>query len=367
MTQRTAAGGGAAVLPTANQYFPAEGTRIVSLAYDWTQGAAFTDDFSSLIDGGRLTTLQSVFIDNADCSGAVRLTIGETQQRIVCPPGSQGVFPVFIVGGSGFTVSGGDGASTTTLAFLNVPMQSAVWTANPAIAGAFLPISGGVLTGNLQIAPPNGYASLVLGTPGTSGIGVDPSNVLTLYTPATTFTLTGSGAAGAALQGALWLRDGLTVNGTLYGVGASFTGPVVAAGVADGSNAPAGDVGEFLSATFSTAATIAASGSVVNVGSLSLTAGDWIVEGNIRFTSATAFNSPAGAVTLASATMPTFPAAAMFDLSPTGFTAGSASIYPTGSARVNASATVPVYLAARAAFATGPVTVTGYLQARRRR
>ncbi len=56
-------------------------------------------------------------------------------------------------------------------------------------------------------------------------------------------------------------------------------------GVTDGSDAAAGQVGEYIEATFAGPAGLAGGGTAVNVGSISLTAGDWDVSGSVTFSS----------------------------------------------------------------------------------
>jgi len=141
---------------------------------------------------------------------------------------------------------------------------------------------------------------------------------------------------------------------TEYHQSVSDTLATVHAGVTDGSDAAAGQIGEYMTATGGPVALV--SGSVANVASLALTAGDWDVSGNVQFSAGagthTYFGAGITAVdTLTAATFPT--------------TALAQAISPA-TRRVNVTATTTTWLVAEASFA-GTVTVTGTIRARRAR
>lgn len=125
-------------------------------------------------------------------------------------------------------------------------------------------------------------------------------------------------------------------------------------GVTDGSDAAAGDVGEFLGVA--SGAVPMTSTTLTNVVSLALTAGDWDVEGNVSFTAGggahTFFGAGVGA--LDTFTSATFPSAAMF----MGIT--------TATRRYNVTTTTTVWVVAEASFA-GTMSATGSIRARRAR
>jgi hypothetical protein len=140
-------------------------------------------------------------------------------------------------------------------------------------------------------------------------------------------------------------------------------------GITDGSNAAAGNVGEVLSAGQATAQSMTTN-VTLNIATLSLTAGDWAVDGVAIFTPSASPSALAAAVTSASATLPTAAqlvtgAGAMNQLR---LTFGNALVQtmPTGRTRVNLSAASSIYLAAQGTF-TGTCTATGYISARRMR
>ena len=124
-------------------------------------------------------------------------------------------------------------------------------------------------------------------------------------------------------------------------------------GVTDGSDAAAGDVGEYLSAS----AGVALSSAVVaNVASLSLTAGDWDVSGNVGFVAGSGTHSffAAGIGGIDTYLAATFSAAAINQA------------LSTATRRYNVTAATTVWVVAEAQF-TGVMSATGSIRARRMR
>lgn len=126
-------------------------------------------------------------------------------------------------------------------------------------------------------------------------------------------------------------------------------------GVIDGSDAPAGQIGEYLTAGGSTGLS---SNVLATVASLSLTAGDWDVRGEVVFHIAGAASSHYAAGidgvihTEIIATIPT----------------GSGTwALGAGTVRRNVTATTAVTLSALAGFTSGTVTADGVISARRMR
>jgi len=124
-------------------------------------------------------------------------------------------------------------------------------------------------------------------------------------------------------------------------------------GVTDGSDAAAGDIGEYLTASASTPLTNAASANVV---SLSLTAGDWDVSGHVQFVASggtlSAFGCGVGGIdVLINATIP--PGSTQQQLA-------------TAPRRYNVTAATTVWVVA-VGFFSGGVTASGAIRARRAR
>jgi hypothetical protein len=125
-------------------------------------------------------------------------------------------------------------------------------------------------------------------------------------------------------------------------------------GVTDGSEAAAGMVGEYLTATSGSVGLTNAT--VTNVVSVALTAGDWDVQGNVTFAAGAGTHTffGAGVSILDTFTSSTFPSAALNQA------------ITTATRRFNVTATTTVWVVAEAGF-TGAVTATGSMRARRMR
>jgi hypothetical protein len=141
------------------------------------------------------------------------------------------------------------------------------------------------------------------------------------------------------------------------------------AGDVTGGNAAAGKIGEFISANVAAASPVAlTSGAAANVTSISLTAGDWDVEGTVAFlmgatTTVTQFG---GGVSSVTATLPPISTGARFTNLCASFAPGAVSMmYPTGALRVSISSTTTIYLVAFSVFGVSTVGGFGYIGARR--
>jgi|GEM_PF-1976213 len=131
-------------------------------------------------------------------------------------------------------------------------------------------------------------------------------------------------------------------------------------GVTDASNATTGEVGEFLTAT-SAAVVSLTSGSPANLGSITLSAGDWDVSCVIEMqpTSATLAQMQA-ALTTTSATLSAFPDRYQLVAS----TAANVD-FVTPTLRVNVSASTTVYAVGQTVFTSGTCAGRAFIRARR--
>jgi hypothetical protein len=132
-------------------------------------------------------------------------------------------------------------------------------------------------------------------------------------------------------------------------------------GVTDGSDAAAGDIGEYLTTS---AGPLAISNAVVlAVATLSLPAGDWQVQGNINFLPAAATHplEYVASVSMSSTALGGIQTNIVASMA----NGSSASISTGGAVRVNVSATTPVYLVALTGFTGGTMQAGGTIAARR--
>lgn len=129
------------------------------------------------------------------------------------------------------------------------------------------------------------------------------------------------------------------------------------AGVTDGSDANAGDVGELLTA--SGGPVTLASGTAATIATLNLTPGDWDVSGNVVF-------SPSAGGTSRSFYGAGLDALDTY-LAATFSTAALNQAMNTGPRRYNVSAATAVHVVAQVVFSGGTVTATATARARRMR
>jgi hypothetical protein len=141
-------------------------------------------------------------------------------------------------------------------------------------------------------------------------------------------------------------------------------------GVTDGTEADAGDVGEYVEAVFPDGIGLT-NGVVVAVGSLSLGAGDWDVWGEVWYTLGAAGAPGVVGLQAVISTAVALPVAPGGGASRTGqiliHTQNSGQMLPIAPARLLLSATTPVYLVAHGLFAAGVHTAFGRIAARRMR
>lgn len=146
--------------------------------------------------------------------------------------------------------------------------------------------------------------------------------------------------------------------------GANITKPNIV-GTATNDNAAAGNIGEYISSTQSTAVTLT-SGSSVNITSISLTPGDWLVSGVIVW-------SPAGTTVMqvqqASISTTTGSAGPLGNNAAQNAStvAGNGATVATPNVRMSVSTTTTVYLVATQFFTTSTATGTGKIEAWRMR
>jgi hypothetical protein len=193
--------------------------------------------------------------------------------------------------------------------------------------------------------------------------------------PATNDTL-GLGTASVSFSD-LFLAEGGVINWdngdvTVTQNGNSLTiagGNLIFPGTATNDSASAGQVGEIMESTVVTGSAVAlTTATSANVTSISLTAGDWDVWGNVWFSPAatTSITRDGGGISTTSATMPTSPGAGA------RFLNIHAAVVPNnvfgstvGMTRVSLASTTTVYLVAEATFTVSTLGAYGYIGARR--
>jgi hypothetical protein len=185
----------------------------------------------------------------------------------------------------------------------------------------------------------------------------------------TTFALTGSTlaqfAATTSAQLAGVLSDETGTGTAVFGTSPTITTPNIV-GTATNNNAAAGSVGEYVTAT--TASTSVTTSVTANAASISLTAGDWEVEGLVQ-------TIPAGTTVVSGRTVGISTTSATVATAATGVSNVSSTWYsdPAGFAetilaprtRIKLASTTTVYLVANIGFSVSTCAVAGFIRATR--
>lgn len=222
--------------------------------------------------------------------------------------------------------------------------------------GATLTVAGdGTLAVTPSAANPLGNGTAAAGTANAFSRGDHVHPTDTTLAPKASPTFTGTPLAPTA------------ANSPGLGTTQLATTAFVRAATQTNDNAIAGQVGEYVSSNvLSGAAVSITTGTWTNVTTITLTAGDWEIFGNVSFLPAgtTVSTSVAATVSTASAT-PQTQGGMGYAQHPVSNAAGQLSTLPTGPSRWSLAATTTVYLIAFAAFSVSTQQVYGYLGARR--
>ena len=255
-------------------------------------------------------------------------------------------------------------------------------------AGAFV-VNGGALG-----TPSSGTLTNATGLPvstGLSGAGTGVLTALGVNTGTAGAFVVNGGALGTPSSGTLTSATGLPISTGISGLGTGVAtglasnatgsgGPVLATsptittpgivGVTNGGNATAGNVGEYISSTVLVGSAVAlTTATATNVTNVSLTAGDWMCEGNVT-------TNPAGTTTTSlmiawissnSAVLPTAPNGGSYTAALSGATAGVSQSLSAGTIRISVSTTTTVFLETWDSFAVSTMSAYGFIGCRRMR
>jgi hypothetical protein len=144
------------------------------------------------------------------------------------------------------------------------------------------------------------------------------------------------------------------------------TGGVQIQGQTNGSVALAGYVGETISTTFTSLNMTSTSGAVQSLASLTLTPGDWYVEGYVTYSTGSGATMTVWQTGI-STNSTNLPALGSYWQMQGSIPASGAASSIAPVLRQLVTVNTPVYLIGSATFSGGPVTATGYFRARRAR
>lgn len=241
----------------------------------------------------------------------------------------------------------------------------------------YLPTTGGTLTGGLSIAPASGTGSTLTLT----SLGAASSQILLQRPAGQNANIVGY--SGTSLRWSIQMPDNSAEGGSNAGsnfnvvrysdAGAVIdtplsiirsSGAVAIKGTQTNDNASVGNVGESI---FNSAASVSlTNATTANITTISLTAGDWDVRGQVQFSPAgsTTMTSLAAGISQTSAVLPNYNTGSAASLT-LPFTAGAGQYLNLASWRISLAATTTIYLVANAGFAVSTMQAFGYIAARR--
>lgn len=213
-------------------------------------------------------------------------------------------------------------------------------------------------TGALTVTKTNGVAFGTAATvnTGTSGATIPLLNANNAFSGANTFLTQSAGDASTKAATTAFVTSQPTINQPNL------------VGTTTNDSAASGSIGEYISSTVLIGSAVSlTSAAPANITSISLTAGDWDVEGLACF-------NPAGSTTTSffsagintvSAVFQTAPAGGFTQFNIINNTIAAPQFFPTGTTRISLSVTTTVYLVAESGFGVSTMSVYGLLRARR--
>lgn len=327
--------------------------------------------------GGVITNIPSVPNGGSGYAvGDVIVVIGGNNDGIIRVTGVTGgvVNTVQILYGG--TSYGNGNTAVTAKAGLNggnIITLTGALTSNATIIfvkGTVLSASSRIIINNNTTGAFTVSAFMSNGSGGTTGSGVvvpqgsNNSTAMILETDGVTDVWCAVGSTSALLVNGTMTASGAQINGNEVVTGTitpSQTNGIV--GTTAANNANAGSWGEFISATAGPSALTTAV--VLNLASISLTAGDWDVNGIIYYAPGTGATMT-GAVSATNSVSATLPAIPLYvQVNGLTITSGNAYTSVTATIRYSIAATTTVFLLAEAVFSGGACNATGAIRARR--
>src|SRR5579859_61724 len=109
-----------------NAMVPSEGPKIIPVSVDLTVNQSVLIDISPQQQSGKISFVQSVFVDNSNNSQPTLVNNPVTQVTLVVPPNSQALLPIFVGNPPKLVVSSTGGVSIV-VALLNILVSATVW------------------------------------------------------------------------------------------------------------------------------------------------------------------------------------------------------------------------------------------------
>lgn len=323
-----------------------------------TFGGAFSGNISLSVPASVAAGNITLSIGNASASqaGSVSITSGNTADAA-----HSGGSVTITSGSNTSSASQSNGGPFSILAGNGSSNSSATGTAGTGGAITITGGTGGVESGTTTAV--GGAGSAITLTTGAGGNATGASGTRTGGNSGTLTLATGAAGTGASANGTVGSivlsPGGSTTVLTANTDGVSFKGTIAV------GNATAGNVGEFVSSLVAVGSPVAlTTATAANVTSISLTAGDWDVDGNINFSASSAtVTGTSGGITATSATVPTDGSEVYSGVQVTLLSETDSVTIPRK--RINVNSTTTVYLVGKSTFSAGSVGAFGSINARR--
>lgn len=150
------------ILGAYNAMVPKEGPKVIPITAQLGVNTSVLMDFSQLQQQGKISFIQGVMVDNSANTAALTIQSQTMNQKIVIPPNSQAILPVFVTNPPIFLISSIGGVNVP-LFFFNIPLPAQVWGGNSAFTFA---------GGSLVVSDPL-LEQLITNINGTNGLNVN--------------------------------------------------------------------------------------------------------------------------------------------------------------------------------------------------
>lgn len=212
--------------------------------------------------------------------------------------------------------------------------------------------------------------SLIIGTKGASGfLSLAPNSIQALGISAPNSSVNSLAIQASTTTNPVLIYSQGSDTNVKVQISAKGNAGVAVQGVSDGSNASAGYVGEFVTASVFASPVNITTLTATDMTSISLTSGDWDVWGNIYFTGAvsTVVNQLNAWVSSTSASYPNGVTLSRQDYGDTGSssTGGVAMGLPISPLRFSLSSTTTIYISGYTKFSISTLSMIGFISARR--
>lgn len=114
-------------VPTGNPPDCKIGRRAIHITIDFSLGAIFTADLSQAQQAGGFDSLQTIYVDNRNGAGGLKIDMGVTLQDITVPAGAQGYFPVLQNNPPRLTFQALSGTPLIDVQLLNFFVPPGIW------------------------------------------------------------------------------------------------------------------------------------------------------------------------------------------------------------------------------------------------